>query len=499
MKLEFEMRRARWKLIVAALGLAVCAGGCSYFAEQPEVYPEKFAPPEVDRAWTPRSGAAKEYAIPMQARPASTLPEPRGGSAGNKYNLVTLIDIALSNNPDTRQTWDQARAAAAAYGSSRAPFYPVVSTQVPGGYEREIFELPGQNAVLKQWQITPMLEFTYTLIDFGRRSAGAAAAREQLAAANFSFNRKLQDVVFATQRSFYAIGAAKAAVQAAEQNVELAQTDDEAVSRRVDLGLATEPELLLSRERVAQSQYDLASAHLLVREAQAGMAVALGVAANTALDVPSLDSLPIPAGLGSEVDQLIETAVRNRPDLAAQVATLDARRAAVEQKKAAFYPIVGITGNYGEQSWNYRYDGTPTVTDNQPQYAALLTMNWDIFTGFKRINDVRQAEADRDAAGAQLKSLEVDAISSVWRAYYEFQTALSRYDYAKALLAASQESYKANLDTYRQGLSTIVELLTADRDLANARYTIVQSRADLLTSSAAVAYAVGAVEMPVHP
>ncbi len=499
MKLEFEMRRARWKLIVAALGLAICAGSCSYFAEQPEVYPEKFAPPEADRAWIPRPGAAKEYAIPMQARPASTLSEPRGSIADNKYDLVTLIDIALSNNPDTRQTWDQARAAAAAYGSSRAPFYPVVSTQVPGGYERELFQLPGENGILKQWQITPMIEFTYTLIDFGRRSAGAQAAREQLAAANFSFNRKLQDVVFATQRAFYAIGAAKAAVQAAEQNLELAQTDDEAVSRRVDLGLATEPELLLSRERVAQSQYDLASAHLLVREAQASMAVALGVAANTALDVPSLDSLPIPAGLGSEVDQLIETAVRNRPDLAAQVATLDARRAAVEQKKAAFYPTVGITGSYGEQSWNFRYDGTPTTTINQPQYAAILTINWDLFTGFKRINDVRQAEADRDAAGAQLKSLEVDAISSVWRAYYEFQTALSRFDYANALLAASQESYKANLDTYRQGLSTIVELLTADRDLANARYTIVQSRADLLTSSAAVAYAVGAVEMPAHP
>ena len=167
--------------------------------------------------------------------------------------------------------------------------------------------------------------------------------------------------------------------------------------------------------------------------------------------------------------------------------------------KATFYPTVGIAGNYASQSWNYKYDGTPTVKASQPQYAALLTINWDIFTGFKRLNDVRQAEADRDAASAQLKSLEVDAISSVWRAYYEFQTALSRYDYAKALLEASQESYNANLDTYRQGLSTIVELLTADRDLANARYTIVQSRADLLTSSAAVAYAVGAVEMPSRP
>ena len=493
MKMDFETRRAGWKLIVAALGLALCASGCAYFAEQPEVYPDKFAPEESDRAWIPK---ANEYVIPAQARPPSTLPEPPMVNTTNQYDLPALIDIALTNNPDTKQTWEQARAAAAAYGASRAPYYPDVSTQVPGGYERELFQLPGVNGVLKQWQVTPMIEFTYTLLDFGRRDAGAAAARAQLAAANFSFNRKLQEVVFATQQSFYSIGAAKAAVKAAEENVVLAKTDDEAVGRRVDLGLATEPELLLSRQAVAQSQYDLASARLLVREAQASMAVALGVAANTPLDVPSLDSIPIPAGLGSEVDELIDTAVRSRPDLAAQVATLDAQRAAVAAAKAQFYPTVGISGNYGEQSWNYRYDGTHTVTDNQPQYAALLSINWDLFTGFKRLNDLRQAEADRDAAGAQLKSLEVSAISSVWRAYYEFQTALSRYSYAKALLAASQESYDANLDTYKQGLSTIVELLTADRDLANARYTIVQSRADLLTSSAAVAFAVGAIEMP---
>ena len=346
----------------------------------------------------------------MQARPPSTIPEPRATSAGNQYDLPALIDIALSNNPDTRQTWAQARAAAAAYGISRAPYYPVVSAQVPGGYEREIFELPGQNAVLRQWQITPTLALTYTLIDFGRRDAGAAAARAQLAAANFSFNRKLQDVVFATQRSFYAIGAAKAAVRAAEQNVELAKTDDEAVSRRVDLGLATEPELLLSRQRVAQSQYDLASARLLVREAQASMAVALGVAANAPLDVPSLESIAIPAGLGSEVDQLIDTAVRSRPDLAAQVATLDARRAGVEQAKAQFYPTVGIAGNYGLQAWQYKFDGTPLVGANQPQYSALLTLNWDVFTGFKRLNDVRagRGQSRRRRRAAQVARSRCD-------------------------------------------------------------------------------------------
>ncbi|MGH7924303.1 MAG: hypothetical protein ACREQH_06905 [Candidatus Binatus sp.] len=117
MKTDFELRRASRKLLVAVVGLAMCASGCTYFAEQPEVYPDKFAPQESDRAWIPKSAA---YAIPMQARPAATLPEPRATAAGHKYDLPALIDIALGNNPDTRRTWNQAHAAAAAYGVSRA-------------------------------------------------------------------------------------------------------------------------------------------------------------------------------------------------------------------------------------------------------------------------------------------------------------------------------------------------------------------------------------------
>jgi outer membrane protein len=93
-------------------------------------------------------------------------------------------------------------------------------------------------------------------------------------------------------------------------------------------------------------------------------------------------------------------------------------------------------------------------------------------------------------------TLEVEAISPVWRAYYEFESSQNKYDYAESLLAASQESYDANLETYQQGLSTIVELLTAERDLANARYTIIQSKAELLTAYAAVAFAAGSGRNP---
>ena len=193
---------------------------------------------------------------------------------------------------------------------------------------------------------------------------------------------------------------------------------------------------------------------------------------------------------------LIGEARRQRPDLAARVASLRAGEAEVSQARAQFFPVVGVSATYGENLWNFTFLVPRTVQSGQPQYAALLTLRWDIFTGFKRLNDLRRAKADREVARAELRTLEIEAISQVWRAYYEFESSLSKYDYAESLLAASQESYDANIETYREGLSTIVELLTAERDLANARYTIIQSKAELLTAYAAVAYAAGAVRYP---
>ncbi len=47
------------------------------------------------------------------------------------------------------------------------------------------------------------------------------------------------------------------------------------------------------------------------------------------------------------------------------------------------------------------------------------------------------------------------------------------------------------LETYRRGLSTLIDLLTAERELASARSTAIDSRAQLLTAAAALTFAVG--------
>ena len=57
-------------------------------------------------------------------------------------------------------------------------------------------------------------------------------------------------------------------------------------------------------------------------------------------------------------------------------------------------------------------------------------------------------------------------------------------------LAASEEAYASVWESYRSaGLATVLDVLAAQRDLARARTTEIQSRADLLSASAALALA----------
>jgi outer membrane protein len=482
-------------MLVMILCVLLWIAGCNSLSDRPELSPDKFAPASAQREWVPSASVAHQHTLSESSMTVGAkLIETE---SAQPYDLAGLIEVALRNNPRTRRAWEAARSAAASYGASQAPYYPQAAVESDSGYIRIPFQLPGTFGVVKQWQTDNQFALTYTLLDFGRRASAAEQAREELIAANFSTNRTIQDVVFGVEQTFYAFDAVEAAVEAARENLELAKSDFDSVKQRVDLGLATQPELLLAQERLAQSRFDLANADQLMRVAQANLAVALGIAADTNLKVQPLDNASVPKSLSQDVEALIAQARKSRPDLAARMAQVRASDAAIERARAQWYPTVDANGIYGENVWDYTFAGpTTSIQIAQPQYSAMLTIKWDLFTGFRRLNDVRKAQADREIASADLKTLEIGAIAEVWRAYFEFQSSLSKYEYALSLIAASQESYSANSESYRQGLSTIVELLTAQRDLANARYTLIQSKSELLTAYAAVAYSIGRVDLP---
>jgi outer membrane protein TolC len=189
----------------ASLCAAVVLGGCAKYTEPLELNPSAWAPQAVQREWAP---TVSQHGLVSSAAEAAMLSDRPSGA--QRLGLTELIGYALANNPSTRSAWRSAEAAAAAAGKARAPYYPIVSAHSDNGYQRLVDLVPKHWGALKTWQSRNILSLDYDLIDFGRRDAASNSALNELVAANLLFNRKVQEVVFNVERSFYELDAAHA-------------------------------------------------------------------------------------------------------------------------------------------------------------------------------------------------------------------------------------------------------------------------------------------------
>jgi outer membrane protein TolC len=410
-------------------------------------------------------------------------------------DLADLIDLAQRANPQTRVAWNQARAAAARLGVTDSAFAPTLVLLATAGYTHDNFPAPGGLLVASGPGFNPGLSLEWTLLDFGRRRADFDVAAHQLVQTNLQFNRVHQQVAYDVQRAFYAFDSSRARVEAALATLKSAQTVERATALRLENGLATRSELLQTRQELARAEYDLQSVRREVSDAWAFLAESLGLSPTVSFNVVDLSGLPLPTNLADSVEFTIDRALRQRPDLAAQLAHLRARDAEVRRAQAEFRPTLALSGSAGGTMGNWNVtapDGSGTAYGYvDPQYSAFLTFSWTLFDGFARKNKLRDAQSRRDEAEAALTALELKTLREVWKAYADIKASFLQYDFAQALLAASSDAYDAALTSFRNGLGTVIELLTAERDLARARTTLVESRAEVLTAAAALAFAVG--------
>ena len=410
------------------------------------------------------------------------------------YTLVDLIDLAQRTNPETCRAWEQARAAAARLGLTNSAYYPTLALVNAAGYSR-IEDRGGTGPVYTVgFSTTPQLTLQWTLLDFGRRDAASASAVQQLLQTNFQFNRKHQEVIFAVQRSFYAFDAGRARVEAALATLKTATAVQTEAEARMNAGLATQPEVLLARQERARAAYEVETARRGMEDTRATLAEKLGISPTVQLHVIELSTLTLPANLTDSVEQTIDRALAQRPDLASRLATLRAREAEIRKANADFLPTFSLAGSVGGNAGNFTAQSTSrTFNYAEPTYGTFLLFSWELFDGFAREHTVREAEARRGEAVADLSALQLQVLREVWKAYADVKAALLQHEYAEALLKASQDAYDATAKGYRAGLNSVVELLIAERDLARARMTDIESRAELLTSSAALVFAVGDV------
>ncbi|HYC23103.1 MAG TPA: TolC family protein, partial [Candidatus Bathyarchaeia archaeon] len=168
---------------------------------------------EHSAAWDPYASAPQSSAEPWSppARLADYMPPamvPDGaaviGDPNQVHDLVHLIDVAQRNHPETRRAWGEARARAAELGIAESAYFPSAALAAQVGYSQSVRATIGGTEIVRGVASDPGVKLAWLLLDFGRRDAERDRARQELLNANFSFNRKHQEVAFAVERAYYA-------------------------------------------------------------------------------------------------------------------------------------------------------------------------------------------------------------------------------------------------------------------------------------------------------
>jgi outer membrane protein TolC len=231
----------------------------------------------------------------------------------------------------------------------------------------------------------------------------------------------------------------------------------------------------------------------------------MGIPADTTVQVVAPTNAVPKAVTPQDMRQLIDDALDRRPDIAALRATLAAKKAAIRVTGSTLWPSLYVNGNISRDYYDTYTAGAlnrnPSATaagqyfqDNDWSYGAGATLQWTLFDGFQTLSAKRAAAAQADSARAQLQQAELAASADVWTRYYAYETALERHTVSIAYLASASASYDLALDSYKNGLSNIIDLLNAESTVAQARMQYVSARQDAFTALANLAYATGRLE-----
>lgn len=390
--------------------------------------------------------------------------------------LEAAILQAICAHPQARQAWANARAQAAAVGIAQAAYLPALNATA--GVDRDTRSTTYDYGAiglgsrsLSQQSSTPyeILNLSWVLFDFGKRSAGLRQARELLAAANAAQDDTLQTVFFNTAQAYYAVRDAQASIDAAQQTERIAQESLVAARAKHDAGAGTLSDRLQAQTTYRRAVLDRVSAEGNARTAAGVLAVLMGRDANTSVQIITAEPVSDDDAIAAGVDALIDEAKMRRPKLVAARARLAAARANVEAVRAQGRPTISIAGSFMQNnpSIQQQADSYPISHSRNSRIGIQLTI--PLFEGFASGYRVAHAQSQADAQEAELHDTELQVSLDVWKSYQALQTDAINLTTSKDLLDDAQHSLDIARGRYKEGVGTFVELLNAQMALADAR------------------------------
>jgi outer membrane protein TolC len=282
-----------------------------------------------------------------------------------------------------------------------------------------------------------------------------------------------QQIRFEVIRAYSGVLVALARKDVTEEAVKMGESDMKRIQDRFKSGLVVESDLLAAEVQLAEFRQQQIDAEGDVAIAYAALNTVLGLPVETLQKVVGeLEDKRFETG---NREELIRLALLQRPDYLRAGYNVLSNKEGVAGAKKEYLPRLDIFGNYG-MSGNDWSSGSSDYT-----ISASLTFN--LFDVGRRAR-LEKAKAAESMATAEQERLAHEIRLEVVRAYQQHISARGRLGVAGQVIDQATETHRIVQNRYREGLTTITEVLRSETALFRARLNLIAARSDHYVSYA---------------
>lgn len=416
------------------------------------------------------------FAVMLAAAAMAAAPADTGTRV---LSLSEAVALAERNAPAVIQAAGQARTSSASVRAAYGAFLPSVS--VSAGSNRQLPARAGQTAIVngqvqtlspQPWSYSQGLSASVDLFAGGSRFFDLQQARalSSAAAVNVSQQRALASL--AVKQQFFNVIASIESEAAARAQLELAERQLQMSVVRLAARAVTRSDSLRSEILVRNAQLAVTSARTSLRQAEASLTRLVGTEYPvTASPGDTLD----PADLSAD-DAALRAYALAGPGVSQAESQLEAAKAAMRLSWAGYLPTV--TASYSRSGSGTSQSFQVPGEDLSYNGALRLSLSLPIFDQFQREGRVASARASLENAEAQLRDARLAALESLTQSLGSYRAATERVAAQQATVQAASEDLREREQQYRFGTSTMVDVLTSEATLVQARHDLIQARYD---------------------
>lgn len=394
-------------------------------------------------------------------------------------SLAEAVQMAQRNAPGVVQARGLERNASASYRAVIGSYMPTFNMNASTGRTQGVQFFQGQLIPItgNPWNYNNGLNTQIELFDGGRRWSELNRARASTDVADASTIQARFDAALQVKQQYYAALAAHESESAAKAQLEQAEQQLKASTARVAAGVATKSDSLRSAIQVGNAQLAVLTAQNDLRVANAALTRFVG--STTTVTASLTDTAETLGALPTEAE--LEALVNRGPDVQLAEATYAAARAGRKAQRSQYLPTLSMSYLYTFTQGSRRFEGRNIFLiggDNPNRQNMTFNFSYPLFNGFQREQQTVQADVALRNAEAQLRDARLAARQTLTQQVRALQNAQARVEVQLAAIAAAEEDLRVQQQRYALGASTLLDLLTSQTQLNQARQALIQARLD---------------------